>query len=241
MIMPHCSDCQKKRKKQNTSQHKGKIGKLALANCIDLTGPNTIARRTLDEMSENNKSSLEKIIGSTLQTKLNKNVRDAILDEAHFELLAKLNCEHRTKNVVPVTSMMHPLKPTMEKLLGTAHALKVGDWVEVLYTYAPGLCSDGGIGEIYDIKYGEDGKPRCNVSYILDRRIEVDIDPARIMVTIMPYKDNTSSQRVKRVVSTVEVELLESRTYVAPLKTPLEWLKSGLSSRTHEKPKTRLA
>ena len=158
------------------------------------------------------------------------------MDEAHFELLAKLNCEHRTKNVVPVTSMMHSLKPTMEKLLGTAHALKVGDWVEVLYTYAPGLCSDGGIGEIYDIKYGEDGKPRCNVSYILDRRIEVDIDPARIIVTIMPYKDNTSSQRVKRVVSTVEVELLESRTYVAPLKTPLEWLKSGLSSRTHEKP-----
>ncbi len=93
-----------------------------MANCIDLTGPNTIARRTLDEMSENNKSSLEKI-ESTLQTKLNKNVRDAILDEAHFELLAKLNCEHRTKNVVPVTSMMHPLKPTMEKLLRTAHAL----------------------------------------------------------------------------------------------------------------------
>ncbi len=108
----------KKRKTQNTSQHKGKIGKLALANFIDLTGPNTIARRTLDEMSENNKSSLEKKIGSTLQTKLNKNVRDAILDEAHFELLAKLNCEHRTKNVVPVTSMMHPLKPTMDTETG---------------------------------------------------------------------------------------------------------------------------
>ena len=207
-----------------------------MANCIDLTGPNTIARRTLDEMSDNKKSALEKTIGSTLLTKLNKSVRDAILDEAHCELLAKLNCEHRAKNVVPVSAMQHPLKPTMENLLGTAHALKVGDWVEVLYTYSPGLCSDGGIGEIYEIKYGEDGKARCNVSYIIDRRIELDIDPSRLTVTIMPYKDNTSSKRVKRAVSTVEVELVESRTYSVPVKTPLEWLKSGLSSRTHEKP-----
>ena len=52
----------------------------------------------------------------------------------------------------------------------------------------------------------------------------------------MPYKDNTSNKRVKRAVSTVAVELLESRTYEVPLKTPLEWLKFGLSSRTHEKP-----
>jgi hypothetical protein len=72
-------------RKRNEEKKKGwgKKGKLALANCIDLTGPNTIARQTLDEMSENKKSALEKTIGSTLQTKLNKNVRDAILDEAH--------------------------------------------------------------------------------------------------------------------------------------------------------------
>ncbi len=206
-----------------------------MANCIDLTGPNTIARKILEDMSDTKRSSLDKKIGSTLQTKFNKNVRDAILDEAHYELLAKLNCKHRTKSVVGVGTMMHPLKPTMDKLLGTAHALKVGDCVEVLYTYAPGLCSDGGVGEIYAIKYDEDGKARCNVSYVLDRRIEVDIDPSRITVTIMPHKDNTSSKRDKRAVSTVEVEVMESRTYAPPMKTPLEWLKSRLSSRTHEK------
>ncbi len=74
-----------------------------METCIDLTGPNTIARTTLEDMSEKKKSSLQKKIGSNLQMKLNKNVRDAILDEAHFELLAKLNCEHRTKNVVSVS------------------------------------------------------------------------------------------------------------------------------------------
>ncbi len=107
-----------------------------METCIDLTGPNTIARTTLEDMSEKKKSSLQKKIGSTLQMKLNKNVRDAILDEAHFELLAKLNCEHRTKNVVSVSSMMHPLKPTMDKLLGTAHALKVGGTIPIYKTAA---------------------------------------------------------------------------------------------------------
>ncbi len=123
----------------------------------------------------------------------------------------------------------------MDKLLGTAHALKVGDWVEVLYAYAPGLCSDGGVGEIRAINHDEDGRARCNVTYVLDHRIEVDIDPSRITVTIMPYKDTTSTKRLKRAVSTVEANEIESSTYAPPMKTPLEWLKYGLSSRTHEK------
>jgi hypothetical protein len=109
-------------------------------------------------MSDNKRSSIDKKIGSSLQTKLNKDVRDAILDEAHSELLAKLNCEHRTKSVVSVTTMMHPLKPTMDKLMGTTHALKVGDWVEVLYAYAPGLCSDGGMEKLSPLNMTKTGK-----------------------------------------------------------------------------------
>jgi hypothetical protein len=58
---------------------------------------------------------------------------NAILDEAHSKLLAELNCEHRTKSVLSVNTMVHKLKPTMDKILGTTHALKVGDWVEMLY------------------------------------------------------------------------------------------------------------
>jgi hypothetical protein len=42
--------------------------------------------------------------------------------------------------------------------MGTAHAIKVGDWVEVLYEYALGTCSDGGIGEVIATAYNEEGR-----------------------------------------------------------------------------------
>jgi hypothetical protein len=38
--------------------------------------------------------------------------------------------------------MIHHLMPTMDALLRTDHAMKVGDWEEVLCEYAPGTCSE---------------------------------------------------------------------------------------------------
>jgi hypothetical protein len=66
----------------------------------------------------------------------------------------------------------------------------------------------------------------------------------RITVTVMPYKDLTSAKRRKRDVPTVVEDVLPDRCRMrqrpnereAPIKSPLEWLKSGLSSRAHEKP-----
>jgi hypothetical protein len=52
--------------------------------------------------------------------------------------------------------------------------------------------------------------------------------------------DTTSGKRGKRAVSQVEVDEVESRTYTPPNKTPLERLKSGLSSRTQEKRRDKL-
>ena len=67
--------------------------------------------------------------------------------------------------------------------------------MEVACEYAPGTCSDGGVGFIGAITPDEAGKISCTVSYILDKRIEKWVDPSRITVTIMPYKDTTSSKR----------------------------------------------
>jgi hypothetical protein len=87
--------------------------------------------------------------------------------------------------------MIHPLKPTMDQLLRTDHALKVGDWVEVLCEYAPGTCSDRGVGEIMEISKDEDDRAWCTVSYVIDKRIETCIDQKRITVTIMPWKETS--------------------------------------------------
>jgi hypothetical protein len=174
---------------------------------------------------------------------LNKQVKDAIVDVAHSDELLKLNCEHRTKSVQPVSSMIHKTKATMDKLIGTAYAINVGSWVEVLYEYAPGICSDGGVGEVIAIRKNEAGEAWCNVAYVLDKRIEKDVHQSRITVTVMPYKDLTSGKRTKRLVPAKTDDVLPDGVRrhrptepEGPNKSPLEWLKSGLSTRAHEKP-----
>ncbi len=156
-------------------------------------------------------------------------MKDAILDVAHCEELFKLNCAHRTKSVQPVSSMIHKTKPTMDKLIGTAHAINVGSWVEV-----PGICSDGGVGEVVAIRLDEAGEAWCDVAYVLDKRIEKEVHQGRITITVMSYKDLTSARRKKRDVPTLVANVEKARE--APIKSPLEWLKSGLTSRAHEKP-----
>jgi hypothetical protein len=155
---------------------------------IDLAGDKSVARLTLEGMSAEKKHAVDE---KTLKAKIYKEVKGTILNIAHREQLELLNIEHLTKSVVEIGEMIHPLKPTIEKLLQTDHAIKVGDWVEVLCEYAPGTCSDGVVGSIRKITRDSDDRAWCTVSYVLDKRIETGIDQKRITVTIMPYKDTT--------------------------------------------------
>ncbi len=156
---------------------------MSLSDCIDLTGKSSVARKTHDGMTASNKRDAEDKIANTLQTKINKEVKSTLLDVAHRDKLRQLNCEYLTRSVVPASKMVHNLKPTMEKLMGTHHAIKVGDYVEVLCEYAPGTCSDGGIGFIGKMETGEDGIVYSTVSYVLDSRIETRIESYRITKT----------------------------------------------------------
>ncbi len=133
--------------------------------------------------------------------------------------------------------MIHCLKPTMQELMGTMNAIRVGDWVEVLYDYAAGTCSDGGVGTIIAIDEHAEGIQSCRVSYVLDKRIETRVALNRITVTMMHYKDSTSANRTRREPDISESNILPERTTstAAPHKTPLQWLESGLKSRSHEK------
>jgi hypothetical protein len=97
-------------------------------------------------LSAGAKSAVDATINKTLKKKINKEVKNTIVDVAHREILDIMNCAHLTKSVAPAAKMVHLLKPNMLSLMGTIHAIKVGDWVEVQYEYAPGTCSDGGIG-----------------------------------------------------------------------------------------------
>ncbi len=206
-----------------------------MSSCVNLSGAKSIARSTLDGLSESNKLQVDVQMNLSLKKKINKEVKGTILDVAHRELLDELLIKHLTLSVIPAENMVHCLKSTMQELMGTNHEIKVGDWVEVLYDYAPGTCSDSGVGSIMAIDVDADGKSTCRVSYILDKRIETRIAMNRITVTIMPYKDSTSSNRIRREQDISASNILPEKTIVAPDKTPLEWLQSGLKSRTHEK------
>jgi hypothetical protein len=171
-------------------------------------------------------------INKTLKKKINKVVKDTILDIAHRELLDDLLMKHLTLSVAPAEEMVHYLKPTMQELMFTNNVIKVGDWVEVLYDYAPGTCSDGGVGEIMAIDEDEDGIKSCRVAYVLDKRIETRVGLNRITVTMMPFKDTTSTNRTRREHDISSASILPDRAIAAPDKTPLQWLESGLKSRS---------
>jgi hypothetical protein len=220
--------------KKDRPATKVKGQKLDMTGCLDLSGPKSVARTTLDGMTESNKGEVANEINKSLKKKINKEVKDTILDVAHRKLLDDLFMKHLTLSVAPIEAMVHHLKPTMQELMGSNNAIKVGDWVEVLYDYAPGTCSDGGVGEIMAIDEDEDGVRSC-VSYVLDKRIETSIALNRITVTMMPYKDTTSVNRTRRDPDLSSANILPDRVIAAPDKTPLEWLESGLKSRSHEK------
>ena len=119
-------------------------------------------------MSDANKEAVDDEIQKTLKGKINREVKGTVLNVAHRELLELKNVEHLTKSVVDTNDMIHPLKPTMDKLLRTDHEMKVGDWVEVMCEYAPGTCSDGGVGEIMEISKDDYDKAWCTVSYVIE-------------------------------------------------------------------------
>jgi len=120
----------------------------------------------------------------------------------------------------------------------------VGEWVEILHEYAPGVCSDGGVGCILEVHQAVDpseSEPALadamtiDVKYLLDGRVEKRINLARITVIPMPFVSREGPTLRSRNVESS----LEQSSSVAPdalqRKTPLMWLKEGLKTRNHEK------
>ncbi len=70
-----------------------------MPQCIDLSGPKSVARQTLAKMSASGKEAVEASIGKTLKGQINKAMKSTILDVAHQAQLAELNCRHLSMSV----------------------------------------------------------------------------------------------------------------------------------------------
>ncbi len=147
--------------------------------------------------------------------------------------------QHLQKQNVTAAEMVHvPRKSIWEEQELLAN-VKIGDWVEVSYNYMPGTCSDGGIGAITAlINVSDDPELRipdelyATVRYVIGNRVEHSVDMKRLTVVPMPFKATSVNLR-KRHAS-------PAKTTAEPIpvivkRTPLEWLKLGLSTRRHEK------
>ncbi len=70
-------------KQKKLSKSKATKKKLSLNDCIDLTGKSSVARKTHEGMTASNKRDAADKIATTLQTKINREVKSTLLDVAH--------------------------------------------------------------------------------------------------------------------------------------------------------------
>jgi hypothetical protein len=60
--------------------------------------------------------------------------------------------KHLQESRLLPSQMVRPKRKTVWDEKASLGKLKVGDWVEVQYAYAPGTCSDGGVGCVIGIE-----------------------------------------------------------------------------------------
>ncbi len=166
---------------------------------------------------------------------ISQHVKQAILDEKYSKIVRDALVQHLKDNTSKATDMVHTARKTIWEEQFDLATVKVGDWVEVIYEYEPGTCSDGGIGVITRL-VETDNEPGsvvtslfATVQYVLDNRKEHGVSMDRLTIIPMPFKsDVTLRPRTKQQAPKNFEKLVEKRT-------PLGWLKWGLTTRKHEK------
>lgn len=160
--------------------------------------------------------------------------------------------QHLKKSRKTATEMVHARPASVWELHGSRASVRVGSWVQVIYDYSPGTCSDGGIGVVVHVTPAVDPEDAdalledcmtVDVKYLMFGRTEQKIPLTRITIINVPFKQGGSTRTSLRPRSndgSVErkqgTERDEESGFVAEQsKSPLEWLKFGLASRRHEK------
>jgi hypothetical protein len=84
--------------------------------------------------------------------------------------------------------MVHVARKTIWEEQTKLSAVKVGDWVEVMYEYLPGTCSDGVTGVITRLITTDTGPDTvlslfATVQYVLDNKKEHEVAMDRLTIT----------------------------------------------------------
>jgi len=125
--------------------------------------------------------------------------------------------------------MVHQRSKTAWEEKGSIGKLCIGVWVNVMYDYQPGTCSDGGVGCVIgvegavdetDDEAAVDDAQKLTVKYLMFGRIEKDITLTRVTVIPMPFKEAAPSLRPRRE-KTGSPEVRDNRPIRSALGTVL--------------------
>ena len=153
--------------------------------------------------------------------------------------------EHLQKLTVSSSVMIRKPRMTAWEEMGANAKIRIGDCVEVEHSYAQGFCSAGGIGfvikknaALHDGSTGDLLLEECatyGVEYIVEKNIEYNITLTRMTTIPIPYV--SSNSRILRSQSTRRSDRLvnSGKSPDGLVRTNLEWLQFGLTTRRHEK------
>ena len=215
--------------------------KRAAVQVINLTNKSSVAGKHINAMNESERNNVVEKFSKSAKAVENKHVKACVLAVTYDKLCSTTFIEHlKSINASrAVTTMVHCKRKSVLEEQAELASVKVGDWVDVEADYSPGLCSDGGYGcvialhtEATDGATGAVCITAVDVHFLMYSRKERGILLARVVVVPMPFKTTKVILRQRPD----KVSTLNAVLQPPPVKSSMEWLKYGLTTRRHEKP-----
>jgi hypothetical protein len=186
-------------------------------------------------MNESERNNVVEKFSKSAKAVENKHVKACVLAVTYDNLCSTTFIEHlKSINASrAVTTMVNCKRKSLLEEQAELASVKVGDWVDVEADYSPGLCSDGGYGCVIALHTeARDGITAVDVHFLMYSRKERGISLSRVVVVPMPFKSTNAILRKRPDNDSTSNPVLKP----PPVKSSMEWLKYGLTTRRHEKP-----
>ena len=215
--------------------------KRAAVEVINLTKKSSVAGKHINAMSELERNNVVDKFSKSAKAVENKHVKACVL-AVTYDTLCSTTFIEQLKSIHSgraVTTMVHCKRKTLLEEQAELASVKVGDWVDVESDYSPGLCSDGGYGCVIGLHTeATEGATvavtitAVDVHFLMYSRKERSILLSRVVVVPMPFKGTKVNLRKRPDKVITSKAVLQP----PPVKSSMEWLKYGLTTRRHEKP-----
>ena len=172
-------------------------GRKRVDDAVTNINKKSVAGQALLKMSAASRSDVSGELDKTLSKAVNKKVKDAVLMVQYRKKCEESMVNHFIQSRFTPVEMVRARRQTIWETHGSQASLKIGEWVEVMYDYSPGTCSDGGVAVVTAVHAAVDPKDTdalledcqsVDVKYLMFGRTERDIPLTRITIIPIPFK-----------------------------------------------------